>query len=74
MAGPVLVDIDGDQATALHYSLIMRHEDGRFYVWRVSAARWDLERTGAGWAVRRRTNRLLDDAGEGLELFKAAMG
>ncbi len=74
VAGPVLVELDGDRATALHYSLIMRHEQGRFYLWRVSAARWDLERTGEGWSVRRRTNRLLDDAGEGLEVFKAAMG
>ena len=73
VAGPVLVDLDGDRATALHYSLIMRHEEGRFYLWRVSAARWDLERAGDGWGVRRRTNRLLDDAGEGLELFNAAL-
>jgi hypothetical protein len=70
-AGPALIDIDGDRATALTYSLVMRHEadTGRFYLWRVSAARWDLERHGASWGVRRRTNRLLDPKGAGRMLF-----
>jgi hypothetical protein len=68
-AGPPLIDIDGDHATALTYSLIMRREDGRFSLWRVSAARWDLERAGSSWRVRRRTNRLLDDSGRGRDLF-----
>jgi len=68
-AGPPLIDIDGDRATALNYSLIMRREDDRFFLWRVSAARWDVERTGSGWRVRRRTNRLLDASGAGRRLF-----
>ena len=68
-AGPVLVDLDGDRATALNYSLIMRREDDRFYLWRVSAVRWDLERTGSSWRVRRRTNRLMDESGVGRRLF-----
>jgi SnoaL-like domain len=66
-AGPPLIHLDGDRATALTYSLIMRREaePGRFYLWRVSAARWDLERDGTSWAVRRRSNRLLDESGAG---------
>jgi hypothetical protein len=70
-AGPALIDVDGDRATALTYSLVMRYEagSGRFYLWRVSAARWDLERDGASWGVRRRTNRLLDEKGAGRILF-----
>jgi len=47
----------------------MRREDDRFFLWRVSAARWDVERTGSGWRVRRRTNRLLDASGAGRRLF-----
>lgn len=69
--GPLLVEIDGDQATAATYSLVMRREDSRFHLWRVSAVRWDLERSGSSWEVRRRTNRLLDEAGHGRELFAA---
>lgn len=71
--GPMLIEVDGDRATALNYSLIMRREDERFYLWRVSAVRWDLERTGGSWRVRRRTNRLLDETGGGLQLFGAAL-
>lgn len=68
-AGPLLIDLDGDSATAVNYSLIMRREGERFFLWRVSAVRWDLARLDAGWRVQRRTNRLLDETGAGRELF-----
>jgi hypothetical protein len=68
-AGPLLIDLDGDRATALNYSLIMRREQDRHYLWRVSAVRWDVERVDARWRVRRRTNRLLDASGAGRQLF-----
>lgn len=67
--GPIHIDLDGDRATVLNYSLIMRREQQRFYLWRVSAVRWDLERSGNGWRVRRRSNRLMDETGAGRELF-----
>jgi hypothetical protein len=68
-AGPLLIDLDGDRATALNYSLIMRREQDRHYLWRVSAVRWDVERVDSRWQVRRRTNRLLDATGAGRQLF-----
>jgi hypothetical protein len=71
--GPLLVEVDGDRATAVNYSLIMRRDEQRFYLWRVSAVRWDLERSGSTWRVRRRTNRLLDETGAGRELFGHAL-
>lgn len=71
--GPLLVEVDGDRATALNYSLIMRREEKRFFLWRVSAVRWDLERSGSSWRVRRRTNRVLDESGGGRDLFKNSL-
>jgi SnoaL-like domain len=71
--GPLLVEVDGDRAAAVNYSLIMRRHEQRFYLWRVSAVRWDLERSRSTWRVRKRTNRLLDESGAGHELFGAAL-
>ena len=59
--------------TAVNYSLIMRREEDRFYLWRVSAVRWDVERHEPSWRVRRRTNRLLDASGAGRELFGSTL-
>jgi hypothetical protein len=73
-AGPLLIELNEDIATALNYSLIMRRESDRFYLWRVSAVRWELARDDSGWRVRRRTNRLLDETGAGRELFGATLG
>ena len=34
-----------------------------------SAVRWDVERSGSSWRVRKRSNRLLDASGAGSRLF-----
>ncbi len=64
------VVITGDTAVATCYSLMHHYvaETGIFQVSRVSANRWELVRTGDGWCVANRTNRLLngDDAARAL--------
>jgi hypothetical protein len=72
-AGPILVEVEGDRATALNYSLIMRREERRFYLWRVSAVRWDIERSGSTWRVRHRANRELNETGAGRALFGGSL-
>jgi hypothetical protein len=74
-AGPPLIDIEEDRATALTYSLILRRDpdERRYYLWRVSAAKWEFERTGETWRIRRRTHRLLDETGGGRELFEGSV-
>ena len=71
--GPPVIEIHGDRATALNYSLIMRNEGDRFYLWRVSAVRWDLERADSRWRVRGRSNRLLDASGRGSRMFRESL-
>ena len=71
--GPPVIEIHGDRATALNYSLIMRNEGDRFYLCRVSAVRWDLERADSRWRVRGRSNRLLDASGRGSRMFRESL-
>jgi hypothetical protein len=70
-AGPPLIELDGDRATALSYSFVLRRdaEEQRTYVWRLGAARWELVRADGAWRIHRRTHRQLDDTGAGRELF-----
>jgi hypothetical protein len=69
LAMPPLVEIDGDQAVALTYSLVFVRREGGYDLWRLSANRWDLERHGSDWRIRCRTNRQLDDSGGGRTLL-----
>ena len=50
-AGPLLIEVDGDTATAVNYSLIMRREEDRHYLWRVergAVGRGAIRRVVAG--------------------------
>jgi hypothetical protein len=71
------VKVDGDQATALNYSVVMRPDDTRgdegqrFFPWRVSMNRWQLVRCGDGrWRVRHRLNRLMQGHAETLAALR----
>jgi SnoaL-like protein len=57
---PVVIDVDGDRATAIGYSQVWRTDDGTHRVFRLAANRWEFARTSEGWRVVRRTNRRLD--------------
>ena len=72
-AGPLLIELSGDEATAINYSIIMRREGDRYYVWRTSAVRWDVARIQDRWRVKCRTNRLLDETGAGRSLFGSTL-
>lgn len=57
---PIAIELDGDDAVAVGYSVVFRHDAGEFVVERVSANRWSLQRGPRGWQVHRRDNALLD--------------
>ena len=70
-AGTPLIELDGDRATALSYSFVLRRdaEQHRIYVWRLGAAHWEFVRVDGAWRIHRRTHRQLDETGAGRELF-----
>jgi uncharacterized protein (TIGR02246 family) len=57
--GPAVVEIDGDRAVATAYSRIYRRRKSGFGLFRLSFNRFELERSGDGWQICRRTTRLL---------------
>lgn len=54
------LDDDAERAVVTGYSQVCLQEDGRFYVWRVSANRWELSWNGSAWEVQSRRAYLLD--------------
>jgi hypothetical protein len=60
MNHPVVIQLDGDRATAVGYSQVWRTDDGTHRVFRMAANRWEFARTADGWRVVRRTNRVLN--------------
>jgi hypothetical protein len=54
------VVIDGDTATAVAHSLVVRRTGDTYQVWRASANHWRLRRTPDGWRISERYNRTLD--------------
>jgi hypothetical protein len=58
------VVVQGDSAVATCYSRVYLKDGDCWRLERVSANRWELQRTTDGWRVKHRTNRLLngDDA------------
>lgn len=60
LLGAVAIEIDGDRASARGHSIVFRHREDGFDVYRVSANRWEFARGAAGWCVVHRSNALLD--------------
>lgn len=59
--GMPVIHVTGDTAVTTCYARLYR-ADGQngWKVWRVTANRWEWERTAEGWKVKHRVNRVLD--------------
>lgn len=68
---PARIDLSGDTAIAVNYSIVFMHEAGRWVADRMSANRWECVRTPAGWKVSRRANRVLTGAERARALLAA---
>ena len=73
MTAPVRVTIDGDHAQAVGYSLLILNDGtDRFHVARAAINRWTLVRTGTGWRIAERMNRVLDGSEDAKALLATA--
>lgn len=66
---PPVVEINGDEARAWNYSVVFRKAGDGWDAHRVAANEWHLKRTGEGWRVLRRINRLLDGSAQARSLI-----
>ena len=71
-AGPPHITLDGDEATAVCYTMMIVNTPDGFTVRRATANRWELRRTPAGWRAVRRVNRVLDGREESPDLLASA--
>ena len=80
------IELDGDRAVVTSYlQILMPDPNGLavelsnhgtskgFRIHRVAANRWELERTDAGWKIRRRTLRPLDGSEPARQILRQAL-
>ena len=85
-AGLPYIELDGDRAVVTSYLQILTpHPTGAphevpnhgvsngFRIHRVAANRWELERSGEGWKIRRRTVRTVDGTEPPREILRGAL-
>lgn len=70
---PPAIRVDGDDAVAIGYSLVLLREADGFRAWRASANRWTLRRTEAGWRIVERYNRVLDGSRGARDVLRQAV-
>lgn len=71
--GAPAIELDGDRATARCHSVVLARAGQGWEPVRVSANRWLLQRSPAGWRVTRRDNALLDGS-EAARVLLASAG
>lgn len=81
------IALDGDRAVVTSYLQILtpktsgepvevpNHGASRgYHIHRVVTNRWELQRTAAGWKIKRRTLRLVDGSEPSREILRGALG
>jgi len=58
------ITVDGDEAQAVGYSVVILREGERWFLWRAAVNHWTLRRTEDGWRIVERFNRALDGSEE----------
>ena len=68
------ITVDGDEAAATNYTVLVVGKGVDCRVRRPSANRWDLVRVDGRWLIKRRTLRLIDGSNGSRELFRKVFG
>jgi hypothetical protein len=61
--------VDGDKAVATNHGILLRHLDGKFFVERITATRWEFERVDGRWLAKLRLNEILKENERARALF-----
>lgn len=64
------IAVQGDEAEAVGYSVVILKEEDRWFLWRAAVNHWTLRRTDQGWRVVERSNRALDGSPESHALMR----
>lgn len=67
------ITVDGDDAQAVGYSVVILKEDERWFLWRAAVNHWTLKRTAEGWRIVERVNRALDGSPESHATMRKVM-
>lgn len=73
MSATPKISVSGDAADAVGYSLVIKREGDRWFVWRAAINHWTLVRTAAGWRVQEKFNRTLDGSDESREVMRKVL-
>ena len=73
MSATPKITVSGDTADAVGYSLVIKREGDRWFVWRAAINHWVLVRTAQGWRVQEKFNRTLDGSEASHEVMRRIM-
>ena len=73
LTGTPKITVDGDDAQALGYSVVILKEGDRWFLWRAAVNHWTLRRTDDGWRIVERFNRALDGSPESHETMRKVL-
>lgn len=73
LSGTPRIEVHGDEAQAVGYSVVILREDDHWYLWRAAVNHWTLRRTAEGWRITERVNRALDGSTESHDLMRKVL-
>ena len=71
--GPLSIQVHGDTADAVGYSVVIKNEGDRWFLWRAAINHWELVRTRDGWRIKVRYNRVLDGSEQSHDTMRKVM-